>query len=834
MSAWKFIALGLIIWSIVTVGAARAQTYTPTSIDVSTDGIQHSLTMYANVKFVEEDDKWIPVQDAKSLMDKTWEGRPLFYVDYLKKDERYDFEILDFNYTDIKFNMILKDDKLLNEAIPFRVDEKAVIKDKKVEEKVFTSLDEKATMEYKTDNIFAKNYTIGSASTTIMIRGNVSSSTADLRYFEVSPFNSGTQQKWNISAIPNGVLLDEAMVCYHAFEYYDATGAFDADVDVWRVNDQAWDESINIAAFNAQTLTNAEEETWNLTFVGVQWSCFSVYTQLNVDYIANNDFFTLRFEDPDASVAAPTTVTPGSENTFGYYKDALDNRMVKLSSRDLVGGGTNVPELTVEYTLLLAPKVEYEPNVLVNHSHVINATFLISDYGMDMKANINYNDTIYSNDSVSMNATHISLWRTFTAPEIVKETEIIQFSFNFSNASYNTNTTNYTQTITRPFVILCNSSYIQGLRFIFRNETSDFGIVNATMNAHLWFYIGSDMFTYNFTTTNETVRLCLFPNSTNVSLNGQIQYINSSYSTRDFNFRNMTMDNVSDDFDLYLLDVLESDRVTFSVNNEFGSPYPNVIVEVQRYYPETNSYRSVAAPISDSSGTTNSYLVLYDVYYRFVLKQAGNTLSIITPRLITSSEISLVVNPSVIIDWLKLYGHLTGTCVYNSVTGYINCDYADDSDLVSYMKLRVERHGTLDKVTICDSTNTSMPGSFACFIGANTTDTYAYTMSAKLTTGTQDEFRVTAGLIELYTYVSNLFGNCKLVGNIGMCMEGVAMTLIITLAAAMVGVFSPSTSILMMMGGLGISIYTGMFAISTSMFIGLVFVAGIVIYRMRG
>lgn len=69
--------------------------------------------------------------------------------------------------------------------------------------------------------------------------------------------------------------------------------------------------------------------------------------------------------------------------------------------------------------------------------------------------------------------------------------------------------------------------------------------------------------------------------------------------------------------------------------------------------------------------------------------------------------------------------------------------------------------------------------------------------------------------------------------NLTGCREGVFIALLLTLVCIFVGLVSPVAAIVMMIIGLWVSVQLGLFAITFDVFIGLLLMAGIVIWRIR-
>ena len=456
---------------------------------------------------------------------------------------------------------------------------------------------------------------------------------------------------------------------------------------------------------------------------------------------------------------------------------------------------------------------------------------------------LSWNDTNYTYDSIA-NYTRgeahrltIGLNKTLTIPEIGLYNEnvtfnwTIRFSLNNGNV-YDYSSSNHDQSIWRPLVGACNSTLTKVKELVFYNETSDFSPINATINAYINLSTGEE---YNFTANNFTVDVCMYPSWINTTADIQFEYTNTSgYRIRQYYIDDGIIDNVSEILDLYLIPTSISSALELSAQDQFGNPLDNMIIEVDRWYPELRSYKTVAAPKTDVAGRTLTYVLLNDVNYRFRLTQGGTTIQIFDQRLITDTSLELTVNPTTLVDWLEYWDKITGSCSYSEDTGYISCTYSETSGLASYIQLKAYRRGALSKVEICSQTNDTFPsGSFQCSVGNVSSDVLDIKMTAKLTTGSADEYMFWSELLEIGAGISRMFGSCNSVSNLGKCQDGLFMTFILTMTAAFVGVHNPSVSIAMMLGGFSVSVLAGLYAISLASLIGTILVGMIIIYRMR-
>ena len=385
-----------------------------------------------------------------------------------------------------------------------------------------------------------------------------------------------------------------------------------------------------------------------------------------------------------------------------------------------------------------------------------------------------------------------------------------------------------------PYIGQCLSGMNKSVQLRFFNETSPYNAVNATMNAYLY---SNEGYTYNFTATNTTHDICIYPSDANYTVYGQIQYsgnVAGEYSTRDYFLDAEIFDNNFRNLDLYLLTGGLSTRIKFTIKDQYSNLKSDVVVKIQRYYPETNSYKTVAAPRTDANGIFNTYLVPYDVYYKFIIQSGGVVLDTIQAMTITSSDITLMIQPTTIIDWIKYWQLIGGNVEYDSTTGMLTAKYYDNSGYISSARFFVSRVGALQEITMCDLRNTSTPtGQMNCSVGNITGYVIRWKIEANLTISS-NFYLINNGLIDHTSPVmSTLFGNCQATENVLRCKEGLFIAFLIMLVCVSVGFFSPPMAIVFGLGGLIVTWMTGLYAITIQSIIGLVFIGLIMIFVMR-
>lgn len=164
----------LLFFLVLNFFLVSGVTYTPTTETSCSKGVCNKV-LYSGVRFVNEDNTWKKVEDARSLKDSGIE------VTYLENDENYPVEIVDYNYTSITLKLNPKGVKVFTEDIPITIWEYNESKESSKEKKeyqnnmdikrsdtlTFSLLNQEMTKTY--DFGFGKILQFGEHSTSILL-----------------------------------------------------------------------------------------------------------------------------------------------------------------------------------------------------------------------------------------------------------------------------------------------------------------------------------------------------------------------------------------------------------------------------------------------------------------------------------------------------------------------------------------------------------------------------------------------------------------------------------------------------------------------------------------
>jgi hypothetical protein len=142
--------------------------------------------------------------------------------------------------------------------------------------------------------------------TTITLQSPTGENLEDLAFRnDTGTKNWSSQVKWNISSIPASSNNIDAKLCLWVQRVY-AGSTLNANVRIWRVNDQKWNESASPAYITAQPLTNQTDMVWNATPTSFTWVCLNATNAIATDYTNGNVNSTIRFANATYTVGYPT------------------------------------------------------------------------------------------------------------------------------------------------------------------------------------------------------------------------------------------------------------------------------------------------------------------------------------------------------------------------------------------------------------------------------------------------------------------------------------------------------------------------------------------------
>ena len=230
---------------------------------------------------------------------------------------------------------------------------------------------------------------------------------------------------------------------------------------------------------------------------------------------------------------------------------------------------------------------------------------------------------------------------TFTTPNIDVSTKLINWTWTYNVSGLIRNITG-NQTV---FGFLLNNCSVSGggqaVNFTIRDETSD-ALLNGTMSGYFTETESGLSFNVSWA-RNESHSLCVHPNwSSTFIVDAQIEYSVSGYATRTYYWDDEVLDNITDEFVLYLSN--GTTQTTISVVDENDDEVAGALVYIQAYDLPTNSYITTEVLTTDYSGDAFAQLILLTQWYKFIVVYNGDIVLETTPTKILSTTLTLRVN----------------------------------------------------------------------------------------------------------------------------------------------------------------------------------------------
>lgn len=431
--------------------------------------------------------------------------------------------------------------------------------------------------------------------------------------------------------------------------------------------------------------------------------------------------------------------------------------------------------------------------------------------------------TIYTNFSVFEANSSLKVWRNFSIIWAINGTSI---------AGTNTSADVYRLLVTNCSEIpsVTNTTTFT---MVIRDEVTDALLVNGSIEyaaevSSIYSNGFSRTYSQLFNLTNRSNQtICIYPQWANYEIDLSLVYTAPSYSVRSY-FASANFSNVSSTIDLYLLASSLSSQVVQFVIDENNLAVPGVIVQTQRFFTSTNSYKTVAQIQTDYEGKGVVNLQVEDVYYRFVLVQNGTIAAEIAPFVIICSEgstcppyyITLPLSSLETPAYYQWLGSLQYGCSFNNVSTVLSCTINDPTGLSVGAQLVVQEKLSVSFNQTCLSSCATAACTLTCTLGNVTGRYFRWSLYLNLTDGNQS-------LIDTGT-LDDLRGPFYAFGDMGLILG-----LLIFLVLVFVGLPNPEISIVLGLFAVVISWLLGLWPITMGAVVGLVAVGVIMILIRR-
>lgn len=306
--------------------------------------------------------------------------------------------------------------------------------------------------------------------------------------------------------------------------------------------------------------------------------------------------------------------------------------------------------------------------------------------------------------------------------------------------SFTSNTTINQQNVTKIHLEECDATFTQQtLNFSAFDEATLDTISPFSFAGDFNFWLGTGTVKRQNNISQSSVsslQMCILPDDETYRLDGTIEYDeaapNTNFTIRNYFFQNDTINNESENISLGLLESSESTSFILKVQNKDILPQPDVLIFTQRFYPGEGIFRTVQVSQTDDNGATIGFFKTETVDYRFILKQAGQTLLVTNKQKIVGEDVPFTLTFTIGEDdgaaWedFEDLPELTSSLTFNKTTNIVTFTYLDTSGNFTSGRLVVEKveASELTNTIICDQTSTQSSATITCNITGNQTGLY--------------------------------------------------------------------------------------------------------------
>ncbi|MFP4018960.1 MAG: hypothetical protein ACLFUH_06900, partial [Bacteroidales bacterium] len=290
----------------------------------------------------------------------------------------------------------------------------------------------------------------------------------------------------------------------------------------------------------------------------------------------------------------------------------------------------------------------------------------------------------------------------------------------------------------------------------------------------------------------DEINLCIDPDNQTYKSFAQIQHEKDGYVKRSHYLLDRELTNESQDEHLYFLDNEASTSFTITIYDENQIALPDVYLDMKRYYPGTDETNTIEMSKTDTSGQSVGHFEAETENYKILVKKKDGTVLFESDTFKpfcegTECSIEFSLEEEIKDKW-KDVGNitdLTSKFSFNKDTKILSYLYVDDDSSFEESRFYVyNKNPGSGKETICNKTSSLSSETMTC----NVTGYDKIVGEAFVTRGGEEIY------VGNYAYnisdLSDKFGK-----------EGLFLSIFILAVIALVGLWNPSVSIILMMVG---------------------------------
>ena len=438
------------------------------------------------------------------------------------------------------------------------------------------------------------------------------------------------------------------------------------------------------------------------------------------------------------------------------------------------------------------------------------------------EAILNYDGVEYIGSFTNIGNNSYYLTRTINVPNVEVDSNL-EFYWTFrydAGGSVTQNSTTHNQSVLNlPLIVItdgsCGVGMVSSMYYNFTNS-ENLTAINSDIAYNFQFGITnlSTMVVSGSFSNKSSFRICINSTIDNYRLGyGEIEYSLDSYTTRRYYMyeEQLLSNTIQSNHTLSLLPSVDSTSFIFEFKNTFLNPYTDKLVMLLRWYPSIDEYKIVEMGKTDDDGKTVMKVHTEDVDYRVGLYYLNGSLI----KLAEPVRMACLVDPCTYT--LKVIHDPVDFSVIYDIESLLTWDedndrfiyiFNDPNQITSQMRLHVYKDAGFQEILICNDTATGYTGVLTCSIG-----NYTGTLVARVYRSASPEWAITSLYHSIRTGVESSFG--------------LFASFLIVLTSALIGIFSPIASIMLLILGLIPAVFLG--SISFAVFMGIGVLGGIII-----
>jgi hypothetical protein len=513
-------------------------------------------------------------------------------------------------------------------------------------------------------------------------------------------------------------------------------------------------------------------------------------------------------------------ITPKTLNSS--YIDGGDSVICEVFAQDNTTTGNTLNSTSINVTKYIMEDPTYTNPIIETETSNIIMIVNVSDNVASLNATLYYNGTQYT-PTITEYARYYLLNTTVVAPDLGASANISlihELTFTYDNSSNETtNSTEFFQYIYSIGIDNCSVYTIKGINFTLYDEDTLSKIVGSMAGYfEVWLESMDALVAFNLTWDGNSsdYSICISPDYANYSIYAQMEYGAEGYTTETYYFEDATINNVSEQVNLYLSN--DTSLVTFTVEDQDYDPVAGAFISILKYDLTTDSYVTTEIIKTDTNGEAIGNIILNSQWYKFIVTYDGVIELETEPTKLSLTEYTLRISlADSYLDTYIVKEGITSSLTYNNVTQNFVYTFSDPSGTTTQACLKVTQARLTSDVLIETSCVTSSSGTILIGI-TDLNGTYIATGTVTI----DDNSFVTDSLTIVFDTNYKTWG-----------LSGVFASFLIVLTLIMVGIWNPMVAVLLGTIGVLVSVSLGLLGLTMTTVVTIIILGGIAMYRLN-